>query len=178
MLHCITGWLVPIVRRLSSCLKTYGTNHPVMQRHIPEEWRSQLHCCESLHTQVLNTVQYSAMMQMIKSILVPWLTRFKSCKKCMLFIMESVDKFQRMSKNPCNILNAVRHVNSHCKVTVRITFVIIICKDLFCQSVPAPRFNPELINLLQGLPLLLLPLSENYFNRLVNLLPFFQSTFN
>jgi hypothetical protein len=30
-----------------SSLKTFGSDHPVMQYHIQEEWNSQLHHCEN-----------------------------------------------------------------------------------------------------------------------------------
>lgn len=29
-------------------LKTLGSDHPIMQHHIPEEWNSQLHRCENV----------------------------------------------------------------------------------------------------------------------------------
>jgi hypothetical protein len=44
----VSEWLVSYIYRPLCCLKMYGTNHPVIQAHIPKEYRSQLHCCKSL----------------------------------------------------------------------------------------------------------------------------------
>jgi hypothetical protein len=38
------------VSRQYNGLKMLGTDHPMMQRHIPEEQRPELTCCESLKT--------------------------------------------------------------------------------------------------------------------------------
>lgn len=96
-----------------------------------------------------------------------------------MLLWRSLTNFKYFQKMPChcNILTAVKHLHSLCKVTICVQFFYHHLQGLVLPVCSTTKVQGRIDLFLKGLPFLL-PLSANYFNLSLHLLPFIQSTFS